>query len=195
MYQSNLPDLPPFDDGEEMIGQRPSILQTVGQFFKDLVQTFGTAIIIAGFVIYFVAQTHVVHGHSMEPNLYTDQRLIVEKVTYRFDSPERGDIVVIDVPDSELPLIKRVIGLPGEMIEIRNNQVFINGVLLEEPYLADVSMWNYSQIVIPDDHIFVMGDNRDLSRDSRYFGSVDLTQIRGRAWVSFWPLEDMGLVE
>jgi signal peptidase I len=92
-------------------------------------------------------------------------------------------------------LITRVIGLPGEMIEIRNNRVYINGQRLDEPYLADVIQRAYGPVQIPPAHVFVMGDNRSASNDSRYFGPVSLERIIGRAWVSYWPLEDFGLVK
>jgi signal peptidase I len=159
-----------------------------------LVTTVKTAVLTLLF-IYFIAQTSVVYGKSMEPVLHTDQRLIIEKVSYHFEQPQRGNIVVVDVPDSDIPLIKRVIGLPGETLEIKQNQVYIDGVALTEPYLESSRQHNFGPIPIPDNHLFVMGDNRLVSRDSRAFGAVSLDQIRGRAWVSYWPMQDIGIFD
>jgi signal peptidase I len=158
-----------------------------------LFETLAPAFVIALLINLFVAQSTYVHGTSMEPSLHTDQRLIVEKVSYKLHPPHRGDIVVVAVDTSEIPLIKRVIALPGETIQIRNNQVFVNGVALEEDYLADVSQRNYGPFQVPPGQVFVMGDNRGASNDSRAFGAVPLEQIVGRAWLSYWPPEDVEL--
>jgi signal peptidase I len=131
----------------------------------------------------------------MEPNLHSDQRLIVEKVSYRLHSPRRGDIVVIRLVEYEIPLIKRVVGLPGETVEIRDNQVYINGELLDESYLPGIVQWNYGPAQVPAFHVFVMGDNRNVSNDSRSFGAVHVNQIVGRAWLSYWPLEELRILE
>jgi len=133
----------------------------------------------------------------MEPNLHTDQRLVVEKVSYRFHGPRRGDIVVIRVPSQgEELLIKRVVGLPGETVEIRDGRVYIDGQLLDEPYASgSTRQGRTAQVVVPPLHVFVMGDNRDHSNDSRAFGPVPIDNIVGRAWLSYWPLRDAGLIE
>jgi signal peptidase I len=131
----------------------------------------------------------------MEPNLHSDQRLIIEKVSYRLHGPRRGDIVVLRLEEYEIPLIKRVVGLPGETVEIRDSRVYINGALLAEGYLPAAAQRNYGPAVVPPDHVFVMGDNRNASNDSRSFGAVHMNQIVGRAWLSYWPLEDVRLFE
>lgn len=172
----------------------PSPLRSMGRFVRELMVTAVQAGILAFLIIYFVAQATVVHGQSMEPTLHTDQRLIIEKVSYHFYIPQRSDVVVIDVTDSDLPLIKRVIGLPGEIIEVRSNQVYINGQLLDEPYLHSFAQPDFAPVRIPDGQVFVMGDNRFDSRDSRAFGPIPVDQILGRAWVSYWPVEDIGFV-
>ena len=163
-----------------------SFMETTGLFLK--------AAVFAGFIILFVAQVTVVHGHSMEPNIHPEQRIIVEKIGYKFYEPQRGDVVVIEVPDSEIPLIKRVIGLEGETVEIMDNQVYINGSVLNESYLTNIRQSDYGPTAVPVEHVFVMGDNRSSSRDSRAFGPVDIYRITGRAWFSIWPVEQFGAV-
>jgi signal peptidase I len=161
----------------------------------DVVETILPAFVLALLINLFLAQGTYVHGQSMEPNLHPDQRLIVEKLSYRFHAPQRGDIVVVRVEDLEIPLIKRVIGLPGETVEIRDNHVFIDGRPLTEAYLANAVQQNYGPIRVPALHVFVMGDNRRASNDSRVFGPVHVDRIIGRAWLSYWPLREIRLFE
>jgi signal peptidase I len=132
----------------------------------------------------------------MEPNLHSDQRLVVEKVSYHLHGPRRGDVVVFSVPQqSEELLIKRVIGLPGEVVEICDGKVYINGIPLDEPYLNQDTRGRLAPIVVPPLHVFVLGDNRSFSNDSRAFDAVPIKDILGRAWLSYWPLEDLGLLD
>ena len=132
----------------------------------------------------------------MEPNLHSEQRLVVEKLSYRFHGPQRFDIVVLKVPSQgEELLIKRVVGLPGETVEIRDGGVYIDGELLEEPFTEESTQAGRNgQVTVPPLHIYVLGDNRDRSNDSRSFGPVPIENVIGRAWLSYWPLEDAGLV-
>jgi signal peptidase I len=168
---------------------------TLGSILRDVLETVIPATLLALLISHFVAQGTHVYGQSMEPNLHTDQRVIVEKVSYLFHIPRRGDIVVIDVDFSDIPLIKRVIGLPGETVEVRGNQVFIDGEPLEEPYLSRLFQRDFGPTVVPPDHVFVMGDNRGASSDSRVHGPFPVSRILGRAWLSYWPLQDVGLVK
>jgi signal peptidase I len=169
--------------------QRPALHHTLGGLFLEVFETIAPAFVIALLINFFLAQSTYVYGHSMEPSLYTDQRLIVEKVSYKLHPPRRGDIVVIDIDTSDVPLIKRVIGLPGETVTIRDNRVFIGDVPLEEDYLEDVVQRDYGPTEVPAGHVFVMGDNRGASNDSRYFGAVSFDHVLGRAWFSYWPPE------
>jgi signal peptidase I len=164
-------------------------------WLRDLLETLIPALFIALLIHLFLAQATRVYGQSMEPSLHSEQRLVVEKVSYRFHTPRRGDIVVLRLPglDSE-PIIKRVIGLPGEQVEIYGGKVYIDGKPLEEPYLREPTKGYYGPRLIPPLHIFVLGDNRDASNDSRAFGPVPLENVVGRAWLSYWPLEDLGFV-
>jgi signal peptidase I len=165
------------------------------QAVRTLLETVVPALLIAVGINLFLAQATQVQGQSMEPNLHTAQRLVVEKITYRFHGPRRGDIVVIDLPEAgpEL-LIKRVIALPGETITSEDGQVTINGLPLEEPYVTGPGGRAVPEQTVPPLHVFVMGDNRQFSNDSRNFGPVPIENIIGRAWFSYWPLEQLGPV-
>jgi len=160
----------------------------------EVVDTVLPAFVLAVLINLFVAQSTYVYGQSMEPNLHTDQRLIVEKISYRLRGPRRGDVIVVHVEGHEVPPIKRVIGLPGETIEIRSGQVWIDGRPLDEAYLADIRQRDYGPYTVPPQHVFVMGDNRNVSGDSRLFGPVHLENILGRAWLSYWPLQEFGFL-
>ncbi|NWG16947.1 MAG: signal peptidase I [Chloroflexi bacterium] len=135
----------------------------------------------------------IVQSISMEPNLIADQRLIISRINYLLGQPQRGDIVVFNATDTrpgEPPLIKRLIGLPGETLEIRDGAVYINGVELDEPYLNEpcsLSRCKDRVWVLASDEYFFMGDNRNHSHDSRAFGPIHRNQIIGRAIVRYWP--------
>ncbi|MBK8936063.1 MAG: signal peptidase I [Chloroflexi bacterium] len=120
-------------------------------------------------LIYFVAQTNVVLGASMEPTLHERPTAHCGKSELSADHPQRGDVVVVDVTGLDVPLIKRVVGLPGETVEIRDNQVWVNGRVLSEPYLPPLWQVNYPPTQVPPNFVFLMGDNRPVSRD---FASV-----------------------
>jgi len=181
-------NLPP--DREDGSGRRLVYL------LRQALETVLPAILIALLINLFVGQATRVEGQSMEPNLHTDQRLVVEKVSYRFHGPQRFDVVVLRLPgQSQELLIKRVIGLPGEMVEIKNGHVYINGQELEEPFTTgETRSGRYTRLTVPPLHVFVLGDNRDHSNDSRSFGPVPIGNIVGRAWLSYWPPEEIGLV-
>lgn len=162
---------------------------------RELVETILPAVLIALLIHLFLAQATRVEGYSMEPTLFGHQRLIIEKVSYHVSPPERDDIVVIRVPGyGRDMLIKRVIALPGETIEVRDGQVFIDGQRQDEPFLRTVTRSDFPSHTVPPDHIFVMGDNRNNSNDSRSFGAVSYDDVVGHAWLRYWPLSDFGLV-
>jgi len=172
------------------------MLRSLWRWLVELGETVLPAIVIAVLINLFLAQATRVYGSSMEPNLHTDQRLVVEKVSYRLHGPRRGDVVVIRMPDHgpEL-LIKRIIALGGETIEIRSGVVYIDGQQLDEPYLVRNTGGSYGPTTVPGGYVFVMGDNRGASNDSRIFGPVELDRVVGRAWVSYWPIDTLGAVE
>lgn len=165
-----------------------------GSVAREMLGTIVPALVIAIVIHLFLAQATRVEGYSMEPTLYGHQRLIIEKLSYRFTQPERGDIVVIKVDGFDELLIKRVIGLPGETLEIRNGVVFIDGRALDEPYVNGMPRGDYPPTKIPDGYIFVMGDNRNNSNDSRSFGPIPVDHIVGHAWMRYWPLHDFSLM-
>ena len=180
----------------EPMDDQPTVGHTLLRVVWDLASTIVPAVIIALFINVFVAQAMVVQGPSMQPNLYYDQRVMVEKITYRFfHGPRRGDVVIVDVPGEDEPLIKRVVALSGEMVEVRGGQVWINGELLEEHWTTQQGGPNYSSTLVPPLHVFVLGDNRGSSRDSRSFGSVSVDRLVGRAWLLYWPLDKIKIVD
>ncbi len=182
----------------------PSFSKKVLHMLREVLETVVPAVLIALLINLFLAQATRVYGQSMEPNLHTNQRLIVEKLSYNaflrqylgFDGPDRGDVVVIRVrTQGDELLIKRVIGLPGDVVEIRDGQVFVNGEPLDEPYLATKTSGIYGPTTVPPLHIFVLGDNRGSSNDSRSFGTISLKDVVGRAWFSYWPLDQTGFIK
>jgi signal peptidase I len=174
----------------------PGILRWLLQALREVAETIIPAVAIALLINIFLAQATQVLGQSMEPNLHSSQRVVIEKVTYRFfHGPRRGDIVVIRLEDQEDLLIKRVMGLPGETIEVRDGEVYIEGERLDEPWTVRPGRDHHRPQAVPPLHVFVMGDNRGASNDSRNFGPVPIDQIMGRAWLSYWPPEYVGFVE
>jgi len=157
--------------------------------WRQLLESLLPAVALVLFVNLLLAQPRVVHGQSMEPSLHENQRVIVNLLAYRFGEPKRGEIIILDVPerDGGPPLIKRVIGLPGDTIEIKDGAVYVNGEGLNEPYLDQNTLGHMSKQLVPEEHLFVLGDNRACSNDSRYFGMVPYESILGKAWVRYWP--------
>lgn len=189
-------------------------------FLVELPILIVIALVVAVLIKTFFVQAFFIPSGSMIPTLEVDDRVMVNKLSYSFGDPDRGDIVVFDSPfaaagDDEpfisaawraikeslgiqtalVPddLIKRVMALPGETIEIRNNEVFIDGTKLDEPYLSPgVIMQDFGPQTIPDGMVFVMGDNRGSSHDSRKFGAIPVETIVGRAFVLLWPFDRFG---
>jgi len=158
------------------------------KLFRDLI----LLILIAA--IFFVAiqatfQTSVINGHSMEPNLHDGQRLLLNKAVFYFSEPRRGEIIVFHHPRDPhgIPPIKRVIGLPGETVEIREGRVYVNGLVINEPYITDPPEYDMGEITVPAGHYFVLGDNRNRSEDSHSEWTVPRENIIAKAWLSIWP--------
>ncbi|HHY10880.1 MAG TPA: signal peptidase I [Firmicutes bacterium] len=170
---------------------------------REYVESLIIAVILALFIITFIAQSFLVEGSSMEPSLQHGQRLMVEKVSYRFSQPERGEVVVFKYPgDRRRKFIKRIVGLPGDEILIQNGFLHINGVRFEEDFINGPTYGTYSApsfgpVTVPEGHYFVLGDNRRNSDDSRYpdVGFIPKKEIVGRALFTFWPLSKIGLAK
>ena len=170
-------------------------MKGIRSWFRELLESVVPALVIVLVVNVFLAQATRVEGQSMEPNLHNNERLIIEKLSYRFIEPKRGDIIVLRRPNrSGEPLIKRVVGLPGDTVEIRNSRVYINGIVLDEPYLDQQTRGDMPARIVPEENVFVLGDNRRASNDSRAFGMVSYDDIVGRAWLRYWPPSEAGLM-
>lgn len=146
-------------------------------------------------IIAFVYQPVKVEGNSMTPQLADQERIFINKFVYKFGSIDRGDIVVFRFPrDPSKSFIKRVVGLGGERVEIRQGVVYVNGVPLRETYVAldDHDLQSYPLTYIPRDHYFVLGDRRRSSHDSRSWGTVHRDYIYGKAVFAYWPIEHFG---
>lgn len=193
-------EITPSDAVEPAAPQPPAAPRPKGRHWSvallfDLGSTLIPAVIIALLIHVFLAQATRVYGQSMEPNLHTDQRLVIEKLSYHFHGPRRGDVIVIHDPGgSPELLIKRVVGLPGERVTVADGRVYIDGKPLDEPYLTQPTQGSGRSWIVPPLNVFVMGDNRSASRDSRIFGPVPLDQIVGHAVVRYWPPEQIGIL-
>ncbi len=168
------------------------------QLWKEIAELGQSLVLglVLAMVLQIFIQPTIVYGQSMEPNLHDQERVILDKVAYHIGTPARGDIVVFPVKGEPLPLIKRVIGLPGETIEVRDGHVLVNGVVLKEPYASGPTVGNMAPVLVPADTVFVMGDNRAPggSLDSRRLGPISLDKLVGRARLAYWPLADAGIL-
>jgi len=164
------------------------------RFVRDsLIVIVATMLVFLGLQV--TIQSTAVSGSSMEPNFETGQRLIVNKLIYKFDNIDRGDVVILHPPsDTNVEYIKRVIGLPGETVEIKNGLVYINGEPLSEPYISNPPQYTMKKLEIPQEYYFVLGDNRNYSDDSHVWGPIPGDSIVGKAWLSIWPLSDLGII-
>ena len=164
----------------------------LGQEIKDWIISILIAVVLAFFIRYFIVELYMVEGPSMRPTLVNSERLVVNKFIYRFKTPERGDILIFRYPrDPSRDFIKRVIAIPGDSIEIKDGRVYLNGQLQNETYILDKTRGSYGLATVPPGTVFVMGDNRNNSEDSRFkdVGFVPYDLIKGKAVVIFWPLD------
>jgi signal peptidase I len=163
-------------------------------FVRELLITLGLALVLY-LLLQLVIQSSIVNNISMEPTLIEGQRLIVGKVAYLFKGPQHGDIVIVRPPiETDKEYVKRLIGLPGDVIMIKSGTVYLNGVPLVEPYLKAAPRADFPSYVVPDKQYFLMGDNRNNSNDSRYGWTVTKEEIVGKAWLRIWPPNKWGLV-
>ncbi|AKG19996.1 signal peptidase I [Calothrix sp. 336/3] len=172
-------------------------------FWIEVLKTIGLSVFLAFGIRTFGASAYFIPTGSMEPTLQVNDRLMVEKLSYRFKSPERGDIVVFTPPktapiacgnpqSSRDSWIKRVIGVPGDKVEVKGETVYINSHPLQEHYIASKPQYDLPSMTVPPNTYLVLGDNRNNSCDSHVWGFLPRNQIIGRAFVGFWPPNRIG---
>ena len=165
--------------------------RSTAEEIKDWVVSIVIAVALAMFIRTFIVELYVVDGPSMRPTLESEERLVVNKFIYRFRPPEKGEVLVFQYPrDPSRDFIKRVIAVPGDTIEIKDGKVFLNQQLLNEDYILEKTRSEYPKSTVPEGRIFVMGDNRNNSEDSRFadVGFVPYDLIKGKALLVFWPI-------
>ena len=167
----------------------------------ETVKTLATAAVLAFGIRTFVAEARYIPSSSMENTLEINDRLLIEKISYHFRQPQRGDIVVFSPTEKLIrqnfkdAFIKRVIGLPGETIEVKGGRVYVNNQPLREKYIRQSPQYDYGPVIVPDGQYLVLGDNRNNSYDSHYWGFVPQGNIIGRAAVRFWPVNRLGEID
>ncbi|AGY59597.1 signal peptidase I [Gloeobacter kilaueensis] len=164
---------------------------------RENVQSIAVALILTFTIQTFAAQAFYIPSGSMEPTLLINDRLMVEKISYDFSSPQRGQIIVFTPPKNGIntndqPFIKRVIGLPGDTVAVHEGKVYINSKPLDEKYIAEPPAYEMQPVKVPDNMYFVMGDNRNNSFDSHIWGFLPRKNVIGRAVFRFWPLDRLG---
>ena len=168
-------------------------------FLRDTLITLIIAVVIF-FGLQVTVQSFIIDGPSMNPNFHTGQWLLVNKIIYKIGDPERGDVIIFLAPNNQRDdYIKRIIGLPGESVEIKDGAVYIhkeNGNILplDEPYITEPAKSDYTGGKISENEYFVLGDNRNNSSDSRHGWTMPRQNIIGKAWLSIWPPDEWGLV-
>lgn len=172
------------------------------QNIKENISLIAIALILAFLIRTFIAEPRYIPSESMVPTLFAGDRLVVEKVSYRFQEPKFGDIIVFEPPaelqrrgyGKDQAFIKRIIGQPGQKIAVKNGVVYLDGKPLQENYIAEPANQPFAEVQIPPHQYFVMGDNRNDSNDSRYWGFLPQENIIGHAVFRFWPLNRMGRI-
>jgi signal peptidase I len=188
-------------DSEPQLAESVAVPETKPAGGKRLRVIVGEVVetIVLTLVIFFVIQLLVrnfrVVGTSMEPNLHNGQYLIIDKISYRLGDPQYGDVVVFEPPNRPgEDYVKRIIGLPGQLVEIRNGQVFIDGQPVHEPFTVRPGSYSMEPRRVGPNEYFVLGDNRNSSSDSHSWGMVPRENIVGRAWISYWPPSSWGVI-
>lgn len=179
-----------------------SFFQNLGGYFIEFIETVVVVGAIFALIYLFIAQFHKVSGTSMISTMQSGDYLITEKVSYRFRNPKRGEIIVLKNPrDESQDFIKRIIAIPGDTLEIKDNTVYLNGQVLKENYLPPGTLTDSRAfllegtiIKVGSDQYFVFGDNRTHSSDSREWGPVTKEEIVGRAFFRYWPPPTIGLL-
>jgi signal peptidase I len=159
---------------------------------KEWIYTILIAIVLVVIIRAFLLDTRIVPTTSMVPTIVPGDRLFVEKISHRISGLERGDVVVFEPPVSsglKDDLIKRLIALPGDTIEVKDGKLLLNGVAVDEPYIAETIEYSFEKQVVPAGKMFVMGDNRNRSYDSHEWGFAEIESVEGKALITYWPLD------
>ncbi|MFZ5376904.1 MAG: signal peptidase I [Patescibacteria group bacterium] len=186
----------------------PTIIRKIGEFFLDIFETVVIALSIFLVVYLFFLQPHQVNGQSMVPNFQSGEYVLTDKISYKMGNPQRGEVVVFHAPEAArcpkgtgCDFIKRVIALPGETVEVKDNTIFVNGVALNESYIPDdfeIPAGAFTKgvsVTMGPDEYFVCGDNRPYSSDSRAWGPINKSHIVGRAFFRYWPPSVVGQIK
>ncbi len=178
-----------------------NIQQPNDNWWVESIKTLVLSLLLALGIRTFVAEARYIPSGSMLPTLQINDRLIIDKISYNFEKPQRGDIVVFN-PTQALEkqnfhdaFIKRLIGVPGDKVEVKGGRVYVNNCPLQENYIASLPDYHWGPVIVPPDSYLVLGDNRNNSYDSHYWGFVPRNRIIGRAIIRFWPLNHIGLLE
>lgn len=179
-----------------------SLTGRIGILFLDFLQTIVLALAIFMITYLFLIQPHEVKGNSMHPNFLDGERLLTDKITYRFNEPRRGDVIVFQAPpDRAKDFIKRVVAIPEEIIQVKDNRVYVNSQLLDEVYISPdiftqpgAFLAEGKTYTLGTDEYLVMGDNREHSLDSRSWGPIKKKEIIGKAWLIYWPPQKFGVI-
>lgn len=174
----------------------------ISGFIFEIFYQVVLALAIFMLIYVFLLQPHQVRGRSMEPNFDNGEYILTDKLSYRLGEPKRGDVVVFAAPPNKKEdFIKRIIGAPGDVISVQDGKVLINGKELEESYIPDetqtlgnLSLKDGQTLTLSNSEYFVMGDNRERSSDSRYFGVINRRDIVGKAWFVYWPVNRARLI-
>jgi signal peptidase I len=178
-------------------------MRSLWLFFLDFLETIVVSLAIFALVYLFLFQPHQVDGRSMEPNFHNGEYILTDKVSYRFDEPKRGDVVVFHSPqDERVDFIKRILAVPEDKIMVKGGYVYLNDQKLEESYINDPGavvagkfLRENAPVTVPSGQYIVMGDNRLHSSDSREWGLITRAEIVGRAFFRYWPINEFGLVK
>ena len=194
-----------YESSEEELGGKAKIteiLGSIGSFIYSFTETVLISLVLAIVLYLFIMTPHEVVGNSMHPTYKNGEFLMANKISYKFSEPQRGDVVIFKFSDTQ-DFIKRIIGIPGDKVMIKDGKIYINDELLDESnYLADTVISNGGSyihegqtITVNEEQYFVCGDNRTNSSDSREFGPVDESKIKGKAWIVFFPFNEFRLVQ
>lgn len=171
----------------------------IRDFLREIISIIVIAFILAMIIRSFVVEARVIPSGSMLPTLQLQDRVMVNKFIYHFKEPKRGDIIVFAPPEAlnaSEDYIKRVIGVPGDTVEMKNGKVYVNNQALVEPYIAEPLNYTYGPVVVPVDSLFVMGDNRNYSFDSHAWGAwLNKDHVKGKAFAIYWPIKEIKLLE